>query len=62
MTPNLTKYRKNATNVTTFTTAWYNAQFGGTVVQPLGAIKEYKTGGTYATYRDRKNTLEQEIL
>ena len=24
MTPNMTKYRKNATNVLTFTNAWYN--------------------------------------
>jgi len=32
------------------------------VVQPLGAIRELKTGGYTVTYRDRKNTLEQEIL
>jgi hypothetical protein len=25
MMPNMTKYRKNAQNVTTFTTAWNNA-------------------------------------
>ena len=59
--PNLTKYSHNKNNITAFTKAWANPQFGGSVYKPLGAMKKNTKGVLVPTKRTRTNQLQEEI-
>lgn len=56
-TPNLKRYTYNKQHMITFTKAWANGQFGGSVYKPLGSYTPNKKGVLIASKRSRTNTL-----
>lgn len=55
------RYAYNKTHIATFTRAWSNGQFGGSVFRPLGSYTPNKKGVLVASKRERTNCLEDDI-
>jgi len=59
--PDMKRYTYNKTHVTTFTSAWGNGQFGGSVFKPLGSYTKNKVGKMVASKRTRNNQLGDNV-